>query len=320
MGKAPPMPEETRPPGNRLPENPLDPMIRRPPAAPASARKGAVSNQKIKTVIKTFQAGVWNGEQEGEKILGYADSGMGKTTLAAMAPTPVFIGLDDGGRKIVHPVTKEPLHHIEGVETFDDFRQCTQQVSMFDDYETVVVDTGTILELLAHDWMLKNITDEKNNYVKNIEKYGWGKGHRHLYDTMRLPLCDFDALVRRGKNILILCQMQQVEVANASGENFLCDAPKLAPQHGKTPSIWGMWTEWCDHVFKIGYSDLVAKDRKATSSAERLIFLHGQAHFKAKSRTVPGRFPLVSFSDPTDDSLWQFIFDEAWRNIPEEEK
>ncbi|MEE8207893.1 MAG: AAA family ATPase [Nitrosomonadaceae bacterium] len=309
MTKAPPVPDDVT----------VVKKLPKPPAAPASARKPAAGKQKKKVEIKTFHVASWSGANEGEKIIGYADSGMGKTTLAALSPTPVFLGVDDGGRKIKDPRTGEELRYIPGVEIFDDFRQAVQQPDLFNDYQTVVIDTGTILESWAHDWMLQNIPTEKGGPASNIEKYGWGKGHRHLYDTMRLPLADFDALVRRGKNILILCQMQQVTVANAGGEDFLCDAPKLAPQHGKTPSVWGLWTEWADHVFKIGYSDFVAKDKKAKSSSERLIFLHGQAHFKAKSRTVPGRFPLVSFADPTDDSLWQFIFDEAWKNIPEEE-
>lgn len=305
------LPKTAPPPSGKLP--PLPP--------PVASTKPRASNKQTKP-NKTFHIATWSGASEGEKILGYADSGMGKTTLAIMVPTPVFHGLDDGGRKLRDTKTGEEmeLKHIPGVETFDDFRQSIQQVDLYDDYETVVVDTGTALEPLALDWVLQNVTNDKGHSMKHIEQYGWGKGHRHLYDTMRLPLCDFDALVRRGKNILILCQMQQITVANAGGDDFLCDVPKLAPQHGKTPSVWGMWTEWCDHVLKIGYSDIVASDKKATSSGERAIYVHGQAHFKAKSRTIPGRFPVVSFSDPTDDSIWEFLFNDAWKDIPVEDE
>jgi len=289
-----------------------------PPLPPIASVKPKASSRQAKP-NKTFQVATWSGANEGEKIITYADSGMGKTTLGSLAPTPVFLGIDDGGRKNKHPVTGENLKNIPDVKTFDDFRQATQQPGLFKDYETVVVDTGTILEAWALDWILGNITNDKGNLMKNIEQFGWGKGHRHLYDTMRLPLCDFDALIKRGKNVLILCQMQQITVANAGGEDFLCDVPKLAPQHGKTPSVWGMWAEWCDHILKIGYSDIIAEDKKATSSGERAIYVHGQAHFKAKSRTIPGRFPVVSFSDPTDDSIWEFLFNNAWKDIPVEE-
>lgn len=306
LSKTPPGDESKRKP---LPKAPL----------PASMKPKAKSKKAAPT--KVFQVATWSGAHEGEKIIVYGDSGMGKTTLASLAPASVFFGLDDGGRKFRDPETgkERELKYIPGVETFDDFRQAVQQPNLFDDYKTIVIDTATVLELWALDWVLKNIKNDKGNFMKNIEHYGWGKGHRHLYDTMRLPLCDFDALIRRGKNILILCQMQQVEVSNTGGENFLCDAPKLAPKHGKqTPSIWGMWTEWCDHVLKIGYSDIVAEDKKATSSGEHAIYVHGQPHFKAKSSTIPGRFPVVSFSDPKDSSIWRFLFDDAWKDIPVE--
>ena len=300
------------------------------PPVPVSAKPKAAKQQQQKTVNKTFQVAVWDGSEEGEKIIIYADSGMGKTTLASMLPTPIFAGLDDGGRKIRNPVTGELLKNIPGIETFADFRTATQQVDLFDDSESYVVDTGTILEPLALDWMLENILggDNSNNCMRNIEHYGWGKGHRHLYDTMRLPLADFDTLIRRGKNVCILCQMQQVSIANTSGEDYLCDAPKLAPKHGKqTPSIWGMWVEWADHVFRISNEGIVAakddakaKIAKATSTGNRIINVHApEVHYKAKCRElIPPRFPVVSFDNPADSSIWRFLFDEVWRDIPEE--
>ena len=286
------------------------------------------TGHKTKIVNKTFRVAVWDGAGEGEKIIIYADSGMGKTTLASMLPNPVFAGLDDGGRKIRNPKTDEPLKNIPDIETFADFRAAVQQPDLFNDYETLVVDTGTILETLALGWMLEYVLGGENstNRMRNIEQYGWGKGHRHLYDTMRLPLADFDTLIRRGKNVCVLCQMQQVEISHSGGENFLCDAPKLAIQHGKTPSIWGMWVEWADHVLKISNEGVIAakddkksKVAKATSTGNRIIHVHApEVHYKAKSRSIPPRFSVVSFDNPADDSIWKFLFDECWRDIPVE--
>lgn len=308
---------------------PTKPKLAKAPPAPVSAKPKAAKQQQQKTVNKTFQVAVWSGAGEGEKIIGYADSGMGKTTLGSMLPNPVFAGLDDGGRKITHPVTDEELKNIPGIETFSDFRMAVQQQDLFNDYETLVVDTGNILEGWALDWMLENILGGTNNSerMKNIEQYGWGKGYRHLYDTMRLPLADFDTLIRRGKNVCILCQMNQISIANAGGEDYLCDVPKLQPKHGATPAIWGLWCEWSDHVFKISNEGVIAakddeksKVAKATSTGNRIIHIHApEVHYKAKSRTIPYRFPVVSFDDPTDDSVWRFLFDKVWKDIPDEE-
>ena len=291
-----------------------------------SAKPKAVKQQQQKTANKTFQVATWGDDNGGKKIIKYADSGMGKTTLASMLPTPVFAGLDDGGREIRHPVTGDKLKYIPGIETFDDFRIAVQQPDLLDDYETLVVDTGNILEDWALVWMLQNVTGEKGTLMKNIEQYGWGKGYRHLYDTMRLPLADFDALIRRGKNVCILCQMNQISIANAGGEDYLCDVPKLQPKHGATPAVWGLWCEWADHVLKISNEGVIAakdsekaKVAKATSTGNRIIHVHApEVHYKAKSRTIPYRFPVVSFDNPADDSIWKFLFDEVWRDIPEE--
>lgn len=312
---------------NKPPTTPKPKLPKAPPTPVSAKPKAAKQQQQQKTVNKTFQVATWDGAGEGEKIIGYADSGMGKTTLASMLPTPVFAGLDDGGRKIRNPITGEPLKNIPGIETFGDFRAAIQQSDLFDDYETLVVDTGTILETLALNWMLENTKTSKGEIAKSIEHYGYGAGHRHLYDTMRLPLADFDALIRRGKNVCILCQMQQVEISHSGGENFLCDAPKLAIQHGKTPSIWGMWVEWTDHLFKISNEGIIAakdsekaKVAKATSTGNRIIHVHApDVHYKAKSRSIPPRFPIVSFDGPSDNSIWEFLFNEVWRDIPDEE-
>jgi len=143
---------------------PTKPKLAKAPPAPVSVRPKAAKQQQQK-VNKTFQVAVWGGDNEGEKIIMFADSGMGKTTLASMLPTPTFAGLDDGGRKIRHPVTGEKLKNIPGIETFDDFRIATQQQDLFNDYETYVVDTGNILEGSALDWMLQNVTGEKGTLL-----------------------------------------------------------------------------------------------------------------------------------------------------------
>lgn len=257
---------------------------------------------------KTFTSAKWTGEHEGEKIIVYAESGMGKTTLASLLPKPVFIGLDDGGRKIQGKI----LEHIPGVETFDDLRDVLHQTGLYDNYDSLVIDTLTrVDEDLALKWTLNNVFSDKGTKVSDIESYGWGKGYRHTYDTMRLLLPDLDTLVRMGKNVVLLCQSTTESVPNPGGEDFLRDAPKLQPQHGKTPSVIGLFVEWCDHVFKIGYGDITTSKKKASSSGERVIFVHPQIHFTAKSRTIPAEFPVVSFTDVADDSIWQFVFDRA---------
>ena len=122
------------------PPPPPSPVAKKkPPLAPPS--KPVAPPPIAKRVPKTFWAvGEWQGDIEGEKIIIHGKYGMGKTTLATMAPAPVFIGLDDGGRKLKDPRTGENLKVVPGVETFQDVRDVLHQVELFDPFETVVLD------------------------------------------------------------------------------------------------------------------------------------------------------------------------------------
>ncbi|MBW1727611.1 MAG: AAA family ATPase [Deltaproteobacteria bacterium] len=290
---------------------PLPPAPPKVPISIKGGRRPMLPPTKATRVKKTFVAEDWTGAGQGEKIILYADSGMGKTTLASMLPSPRFIGLDDGGRKIKHPVTNENLKYISGIETFMDVRDALTQPGLFDNDETIVIDTATILQDLAEKWVLENIkTDGKgSHFVDRLTDFGWGAGYRHVYDAMHLILPDLDPLVRQGKNIVLICQLQQTSISNPGGEDFLKDVPKLQNQYGKVcPAIWGLYSEWADHAFKIEYEGVKAKDDKAASSGNRVVRIHPEIHFLAKSRTIPISVPTIYFSQPDDDSVWQYLF------------
>lgn len=279
-----------------MPPPPIPPGKTAPPAVRAAPKK-------------TFHVEEWNGDNEGEKGIIYAPPGMGKTTLASMLPNPVFIGLDDGGRKIRNPKTGKELRRVPGIETYQDVRDALAQQSLFDDNESIVVDTGTKLEALAMDWVLANIKVGKE-HAHNIESYGYGKGYSHRYDAMHLILSDLDPLVRAGKNVFIICQLVPIRVANPGGEDYLCDAPEL---QDRKPSVLSLYLGWCDHVLKIDYQGIAAEGKKAVSGGGRVVYIHPAVHFKAKSRSVPPEYPILTFDSPDDDTVWQYIFDEVWK-------
>lgn len=256
---------------------------------------------------KTFEVKPWTGEGEGEKIGLYADSGMGKTTLASMAPKPVFLGLDDGGRCIRHPVTGVPLDAIPNIETFQDVRDILHSQELLNPFETVVVDTVTVLQDMAVPHVLQTIPNEKGQKMDNIVRYGYNKGYQHLYDVMKLILQDCDALVKRGKNIIFIAQSGPHKVPNPSGEDYLRSGPRL---YSNTPSVEALYCEWLDHVFLIDYNLKAVEKKKAMAGEDRVVITKGQVHFRAKSRTLTDEQAIVSFEHPGDDSIWQFLFNK----------
>lgn len=273
------------------------PRIAAPPVAPRST--AVLSN-------KTFTVADWTDETEGSKIILYGRSGIGKTTLATMVPDPVWIGLDDGGRKIRHPVTGKPIKYVPGIETFEDVRAALQS-DVFDGFKSIVIDTITELQALAQYATFRRVKTERGQTVQNIEEYGFHKGYRFWYDTMRLILGDLDRHVRAGRNVILLAQRGTIKRANPGGEDFISEAPDL--YHEKNLSMLDSYLGWSDHVLRIDYSNIVVdKKGKAGSTNERAVFLRPEIHFEAKVRGIDPEYNVVSFSGPQDDSVWRLIF------------
>ena len=282
------------------------------PLPPASRNKKAGSTPKAAPApVKNYSAVPWKDEGEGERILIYAESGMGKTTLGALAPTPVFVGIDDGGRKIKNPRTGEDLMKIPNIDTYSDVRNALQQPSIFEKYKTVVIDTFTLVEDLAEPFMFKTIKHEKGGTVTHLEGYGFGKGYKHLHDVMLPIAADCDRLIKAGKNTILICQRMNVKRANPGGEDFLEAGPKLSHPISEKNSVRRYFCEWADHVFLIDHFGVaVDKAGKATGGQARAIFVQDEIHYVAKTRSTE-KFEgnrAISFEDKTDDTLWQFLF------------
>ncbi len=272
--------------------------------------------------LKKFSAGV-SASNRGQKIIVYGNSGIGKSSLVALAPTPIFIPLDDGSVNLRDPYTDEKVQQVQDANgeppcTFAETRTALQQYSIYDNFETVVIDTATVLQDLSHQYMFDTIPHEKGNTVTSIEGYGYGKGYTHLYDVMKLVIQDCDELIRRGKNVIIIIQCTLATVANAAGDDYVCDAPQLYPGNKIAPSVRDLYIQWADHVLFVNHANTAVKDKKIKGDVTRAVFTQGQLHFKAKTRVlasgevIPG---VICFDDVKDDSIWQMIFPEGGGDV-----
>ncbi len=298
------------------------PPVKKPPTSPAIPPKSPVAGRiappspsvAAARAPKTFAVKPWSGEGEGEKIVVYGGSGMGKTTLTAMAPDPIFIGIDDGARKIRDPRTGAVLNAVSGVVDFQDVRDVCRSTGLFKRGQTAVFDTITKIEEISEPYLFANYKTEKGGSVKSIEGYGYGKGYRHSLEVMRLFLQDAECLIRQGVNVVFIAQQNAVKIANAEGLDFIQEGPKL--HHTAQYSSRLEVCEWADHVLRIGYlENIVAgadasatKGKMVSTDTTRVIYAREARHFFAKSRTLTE--PVISFSERNDDSLWKFLFPE----------
>jgi hypothetical protein len=254
-------------------------------------------------------------KNDGERLLIYAKAGLGKTTLANMAPGAVFIALDDGSKKLNAPA-------IGGVESFTDLRDAIAQAAKLIPVKgSLVIDTITKAEAMIEAHVLDTVKTEGGKTATSMETYGYGKGYRHLLEHYRLILADLDNLIRAGRNVILLAQEAPARIANQDGVDYMEAGPQL--YHSNNASLRTETCAWVDFVLRIGYSDLSvfkenekARAGKVTGDRTRVIYSDGPLSFVAKSRPVSGKkLPAaISFANEQDDSLWAMIFRGA---IPE---
>ena len=280
-------------------------------AAAKAARSNMTRSVKDKKrAKKSFSITEFANSEEGKKIILYADSGMGKTSLAATMPDPVFIGPDRGIQDLTHPLGSTwPI--VGNVDTWDDLRDVTQDLSLFKDKESMVFDTGTVIQhSLCTPWVIDNVPKEKGGgRAKGIADYGWAMGYEHVFNEMLLWQSDLDGLVRAGKNVNILCQVAQSEVDKAGHGRFLQAHPDLF--NNKKGPVMSSFVAWASYVFYIDWADVQIDDQKrGVSSDERAVFTKPEMYYKAKSRgDVLKDYPLVQFENNADDTLWRIMFD-----------
>jgi hypothetical protein len=227
----------------------------------------------------------------------YGPGGIGKSTLASLAPKPVFVDINRGTSRL-------QVERIEDVTDWDALRRVVQDRAFLAGYQTIVIDSGTEAEELALAWTLANVPHEKGGHVARIEDYGFGKGYQHLFDTWMQILADLDRAVETGTNVVLICHECVADVPNPYGADFIRYEPRLqAPKSGRA-SIRSRTFEWADHVFYLGY-DVLSQDGKGRGSGTRTIYAQQLPTHVAKSRAG---FRARAWNDQKDASAWKEVF------------
>ena len=262
-------------------------------------------------VPPVFSITQFSKSENGQKIIIYANTGMGKSTLASMAPGVVFIQPDEGLADLVNPLTGEQPDIVQGIETFEHLRMALQNHDLFADKKTIVIDTITFVERMAEAHVIAHVKHEKGKKVTGIEDYGWAKGYKHVYDQMKLLQGDLDALVRVNKNIILLAQLAQVDNTDTQFGQYMYAQPELYDK--KNSKVVGLFVSWANFVFKLDYEQVEIDDKIGVTSGTRALFTQPEFPFQAKSRgQLLKEYPVVTFNVENDDSIWRLLFEEEY--------
>ncbi len=244
---------------------------------------GATAQQQAPPQRPKLQ--VVRGRQEvPDRVLIFGVEGVGKSSWAAAAPSPVFVPAEDGTAQLDVARLSKPetwqamLGHIEQLRTAEH------------DFRTVVFDTLDAIEPLL--WSHICHRDKKSS----IEDYGYGKGYVAALDEWRVFLSALERLRReRGVGVVLIAHSVIKLFKNPEGEDYDRYELKLNLKAG------GLIKEWCDSVLFAHWETFAAKSgeskAKGISTGARIVSTQRTAAWDAKNRySLPETLPL-SYED-----------------------
>ncbi|WP_157447440.1 ATP-binding protein [Chthoniobacter flavus] len=178
-----------------------------------------------------------------QKTVIYGPEGIGKTTLAAQFPSPVFLDTEGG------------THHLDvarfpAPKTWDDVTKTIAALaSEPHEFRTLVVDTADWLEKL----LIEDVCRRANK--TSIEEFGYGKGYVVLAEEVTKFLASLNALLARGMHVLLLahCRIAKFEQPDAAGAY---DRYELKLTKQVAPLV----KEWCDMLLFANYFTKIAEN------------------------------------------------------------
>jgi hypothetical protein len=147
------------------------------------------------------------------KVLIYGKPGVGKSSLGARAPKPLFLDLEGGLSRIDCAKTPKKLTTIEEV------RDWLRYVIRSREYQTVVIDTVDEIDKMLSDSVIAT-WNKTHTKVKALSDIPYGRGGDLLVAEWREFIENLAAVTSFGKNVLLIGHEQVVKFENPTGANY----------------------------------------------------------------------------------------------------
>lgn len=225
-----------------------------------------------------------------------ADAGMGKTSLAASFPSPVFIRAEDGLQAIPEDSRPDAFPLLESADEL--WKQMAALINEEHDYKTVVIDSVTALERM----FVQQVIDDDPKKPKSINQAmgGYGAGMSAVGQLHQRVRKAAGLLVDRGINVVFIAHADTETIELPDSDPYTRYSMRLGKK-SQAP--------YTDDVDLVGFLKLQTftmgdgERKKAISDGTRILVTYATAANVSKNRfgitedlpVVLGENPLVPF-------------------------
>ena len=223
---------------------------------------------------------------EPQKVVIYGPQGVGKSSLAALFPAPLFLDTERGSRRL-------PVDRID-IDSIDAFAAVVKAIPTGDEfrsYRTIVIDTLDWLEGQVKEIVVREYSVKDRAYNREGSFVG---------DKMLPILNSLTPVIDAGKNVVLLAHSTTVKVdlpdQPSAFDRYELDMDKkyVAP----------LVKHWADHLLflknKVAVREVDDGKNKGVGKGERILCTSTTAAYDAKIR-VPGALGVGEYPVKTPE-------------------
>ena len=226
---------------------------------------------------KMFEIATTGRQLPGRYFL-YGPEKIGKTSLAAYLPSPVFIQVkgETGLETLIDAGQLPPTAHLPGeVTSWTDLLAAVDYLSQSEhDYKTLVLDgMDSGQKLCFEDVRMVSFDGDEGKFM------AYHKGYDMSPNTWKELLVALDDLrLSRKMAVVMIAHARVSKKKNPSGEDWTHYTPNL---HEK---LWEPTAAWADAIFFLNFETIVSDDGKGKATKSRIIYTEPDATYVAGNR------------------------------------